>query len=95
LSYLAIWHIPEGAVHFSSFTSESQFHAEILCGGREESTKGMKIWYFTANENLQAKNAWEHISPGSAEKSFKKCGISNSLDESEDDFFWYSVMTTM
>jgi hypothetical protein len=36
------------------------------------------------------KDMWEHISPILIEKSFKKCGISNSLDVPEDDFIWYS-----
>jgi hypothetical protein len=36
------------------------------------------------------KDAWECISPGLVEKSFKKCGTSNSLDGSDGDFTWYS-----
>jgi hypothetical protein len=33
---------------------------------------------------------WGRISLGLEEKSFKKCGISNSLDGSEDNLIWYS-----
>jgi hypothetical protein len=36
------------------------------------------------------KYSQERISFGLAEKSFRKCGISNSLDGSEGDFIQYS-----
>ena len=34
------------------------------------------------------KNAWDSISPTIIVRSFKKCGISNKLDGSEDDMLW-------
>jgi hypothetical protein len=34
--------------------------------------------------------AWACISPALIEKSFKKCGISNKLDGTEDDYLWDS-----
>ena len=34
------------------------------------------------------KNPWDSISPTIIVRSFKKCGISNKLDGSEDDMLW-------
>jgi hypothetical protein len=42
------------------------------------------------SEKLKIKEAWERISPKLVGKNFKKCGISNSLDGSEDNFILYS-----
>jgi hypothetical protein len=36
------------------------------------------------------KDRWECISPRLIEESFKKCGVSNNPDGSEDDFIWHS-----
>jgi hypothetical protein len=36
------------------------------------------------------RKAWARISPALIEKSFKKCGISNKLDSTEDDYLWDS-----
>jgi 3-methyladenine DNA glycosylase AlkC len=32
------------------------------------------------------REAWAHILPALIEKSFKKCGISNKLNDTEDDY---------
>ncbi|KAK3892696.1 hypothetical protein Pcinc_003488 [Petrolisthes cinctipes] len=32
--------------------------------------------------------AWEQVTEDSVIKSFKKCGLSNSMDEMEDDLLW-------
>ena len=32
--------------------------------------------------------SWENISIELVQKSFKKCGISNAMDGTEDDFLW-------
>jgi hypothetical protein len=32
--------------------------------------------------------AWQHISPEETEKGFKKCCISNAMDETDDDMLW-------
>jgi hypothetical protein len=32
--------------------------------------------------------AWQHISPEETEKGFKKCCISNAVDETDDDMLW-------
>jgi hypothetical protein len=34
------------------------------------------------------REAWAHITPTVIEKSFKKCGISNKLDGTKDDYLW-------
>jgi hypothetical protein len=34
--------------------------------------------------------AWARISPALIEKSFKKCGTSNKLYDTEDDYVWDS-----
>jgi hypothetical protein len=36
------------------------------------------------------REAWACISPALIEKSFKKCGISNKLNGTEDDYLWDS-----
>jgi hypothetical protein len=36
------------------------------------------------------REAWARISPALIEKSFKKCGISNKFDGTEDDYLWDS-----
>jgi hypothetical protein len=36
------------------------------------------------------REAWARISPALIEKSFKKCGISNKLDGTKDDYLWDS-----
>ena len=32
--------------------------------------------------------SWQNISIPSVQKSFKKCGISNAMDGTEDDLLW-------
>ena len=34
------------------------------------------------------KNLWQQVKSGTIVKSFKKCGISNALDGSEDDILY-------
>ena len=34
------------------------------------------------------KNLWQQVKSGTIVKSFKKCGISNTLDGSEDDILY-------
>jgi hypothetical protein len=45
------------------------------------------------------KNPWQRVKSETIVKSFKKCGISNALDGSEDDFYMkkvtHRVKTTM
>jgi hypothetical protein len=36
------------------------------------------------------REAWAHISPALIEKNFKKCSISNKLDDMEDSYLWDS-----
>ena len=53
---------------------------------------------FTAAGNMHAASlttvckwvvkSWDNISIESVQKSFKKCGISNAMDGTEDDLLW-------
>ena len=41
-----------------------------------------------SNVCVWVKNSWQRVKSETTVKSFKKCGISNALDGSEDDI-WY------
>ncbi len=38
--------------------------------------------------------AWQDLSGDMVERSFKKCGISNAIDATEDDLLWEEEETT-
>ena len=40
------------------------------------------------------KNSWQRVKSETIVKSFKKCGISNALDGSEDDILYEEIDTS-
>lgn len=63
-----------------------QSYSEWMANSEHEYTPGGKIKKPTLNQMCEwILSAWRSISPAIVERSFKKTGISNSLDGSEDD----------
>ena len=50
--------------------------------------KQAKIGFETFRFRISAKESWQELSKEMVERSFKKCGISNALDGTEDDLVW-------
>jgi hypothetical protein len=66
----------------------SEMYDEWLFSGPVEKTKGGNRRAPSKSLILKwIKQSWDAISPDIIRKSFKKCGISNALDGSEDNLF--------
>jgi hypothetical protein len=62
-----------------------------MAAGEHEFTPKRKIKWPDIEQLCEwIREAWASISPALIEKSFKKCGISNKLDGTEDDYLWDS-----
>ena len=56
--------------------------------GKDIHTGWPALSSISRNSLSMVKESWQELSEEMVERSFKKCGISNALDGTEDDLVW-------
>ena len=60
----------------------------VMMSGEKTFTPGGQLRAASLVTVCQFKESWQELSKEMVERSFKKCGISNALDGTEDDLVW-------